>query len=219
MPSTRASHAGDPPWKSNRSAINHDEACLPRSLQQKLIKNADSLGHPAADRLRFAVSWKFFRPAGRRSKRISDQFQCFYFDRGSARECCALFSPGNRRHFIFFGKAARQGLVSLRRFCLRSYIRSPSSWRKSGCRLAPRRSPMCSGIWWVWHQAWRQGVFLRGGVDSGSRSLRLVELVPLSILILWLLTESLPLAPTLDWQKIKDALKPLLEFNSASPGA
>ena len=44
-------------------------------------------------------------------------------------------------------------------------------------------------------------------------------LVPLSILLLWLLTESLPLAPTLDWQKIKDALKPLLEFNFSLPGA
>ena len=56
------------------------------------------------------------------------------------------------------------------------------------------------------------GRFLARGVDSGTRSLRLVELVPFSILVLWLLTESLPLAPTLDWQKIKDALKPLLEF-------
>lgn len=56
------------------------------------------------------------------------------------------------------------------------------------------------------------GRILARGVDSGTRSLRLVELVPLSILLLWLLTESLPLAPTLDWQKIKDALKPLLEF-------
>ncbi|SFW20248.1 VanZ family protein [Nitrosovibrio sp. Nv17] len=33
---------------------------------------------------------------------------------------------------------------------------------------------------------------------------------PLWILLLWLLTELLPLVPTLDWQKFKDALKPLL---------
>lgn len=40
------------------------------------------------------------------------------------------------------------------------------------------------------------------------------SLVPLLVLILWLLTELLPLVPTLDWQKFKDALKPLLaEFN------
>lgn len=49
--------------------------------------------------------------------------------------------------------------------------------------------------------------------DAGTRSLSYGELLPLSILALWLLTESLPLVPTLDWQKIKDALKPLLEFN------
>lgn len=49
--------------------------------------------------------------------------------------------------------------------------------------------------------------------DAGTRSLSFGELIPLSILALWLLTESLPLAPTLDWQKIKNALKPLLEFN------
>jgi hypothetical protein len=49
--------------------------------------------------------------------------------------------------------------------------------------------------------------------DAGTPSLGYGELMPLSILALWLLTESLPLAPTLDWQKIKDALKPLLEFN------
>ncbi|ARO86472.1 VanZ family protein [Nitrosospira lacus] len=44
-------------------------------------------------------------------------------------------------------------------------------------------------------------------------------LVPLLVLILWLLTELLPLVPTLDWQKFKDALKPLLEFNISFPAA
>lgn len=34
-------------------------------------------------------------------------------------------------------------------------------------------------------------------------------LVPLAIVALWLLAELLPLIPTLDWQKMKDALKPL----------
>jgi glycopeptide antibiotics resistance protein len=45
-------------------------------------------------------------------------------------------------------------------------------------------------------------------------------LVPLLVLMLWLLTELLPLVPTLDWQKFKDALKPLfLEFNISVPAA
>lgn len=36
------------------------------------------------------------------------------------------------------------------------------------------------------------------------------SLIPLSVLMLWLLTELLPLVPSLDLQKFKDALKPLL---------
>ncbi|KIO49374.1 VanZ family protein [Nitrosospira sp. NpAV] len=46
------------------------------------------------------------------------------------------------------------------------------------------------------------------------------SLVPLLVLILWLLTELLPLVPTFDWQKFKDALKPLLlESNISFPAA
>jgi hypothetical protein len=52
---------------------------------------------------------------------------------------------------------------------------------------------------------------------AGTHSLSYGELIPLSVLVLWLLTESLPLVPTLDWQKVKDALKPLLEFNFSLP--
>ncbi|WON72695.1 VanZ family protein [Nitrosospira sp. Is2] len=54
-------------------------------------------------------------------------------------------------------------------------------------------------------------------VHTSAHSLSYLTLIPLSILVLWLLNESLPLAPTLDWQKIKDALKPLLEFNFSLP--
>jgi hypothetical protein len=46
------------------------------------------------------------------------------------------------------------------------------------------------------------------------------SLVPLSILVLWLLTELLPLVPSLDLQKFKDALKPLLlGFSFSFPAA
>ncbi|MGH8684961.1 MAG: VanZ family protein, partial [Nitrosospira sp.] len=39
-----------------------------------------------------------------------------------------------------------------------------------------------------------------------------------SVLVLWLLTELLPLVPTLDWQKFKDALKPLfLDYTLSFP--
>lgn len=45
---------------------------------------------------------------------------------------------------------------------------------------------------------------------AGGRLFPSVALVPSLILFLWLLTELLPLVPSLDWQKFKDALKPLL---------
>lgn len=46
------------------------------------------------------------------------------------------------------------------------------------------------------------------------------SLAPLSVLVLWLLTELLPLVPSLDFQKFKDALKPLLlGFNFSFPAA
>ena len=46
------------------------------------------------------------------------------------------------------------------------------------------------------------------------------SIVPLSVLALWLLTELLPLVPSLDLQKFKDALKPLLlGFNFSFPAA
>jgi VanZ family protein len=84
----------------------------------------------------------------------------------------------------------------------------------------PSRSPALADVLWNMvgmTSGMAAGRFLARRGGSGSRPLRLMELVPLSILLLWLLTESLPLAPTLDWQKIKDALKPLLEFNFSLP--
>ena len=46
------------------------------------------------------------------------------------------------------------------------------------------------------------------------------SLAPLSVLVLWILTELLPLVPSLDFQKFKDALKPLLlGFNFSFPAA
>ena len=69
----------------------------------------------------------FSDSAGRLSKRVSDQFQCFYFDRGSAREYCALFSPGNRRHFVLFGKAARRDSCRCDAFaCVLIFARPPT---------------------------------------------------------------------------------------------
>jgi VanZ family protein len=44
------------------------------------------------------------------------------------------------------------------------------------------------------------------------------SLLPLSILALWLLSQLIPLVPSLDWQKFKDALKPLfLDFSFSFP--
>ncbi|MBN9132515.1 MAG: VanZ family protein [Nitrosospira multiformis] len=44
------------------------------------------------------------------------------------------------------------------------------------------------------------------------------SLLPLSILALWLLSQLMPLVPSLDWQKFKDALKPLfLDFSFSFP--
>jgi hypothetical protein len=54
--------------------------------------------------------------------------------------------------------------------------------------------------------------------SKGVRLLQSTSFVPLAILALWLLTELLPLVPSLDWQKFKDALKPLLlEFDFSLP--
>jgi VanZ family protein len=55
---------------------------------------------------------------------------------------------------------------------------------------------------------------------SSARGQRLdvASLVPLVVLVLWLLTELLPLVPSLDIQKFKDALKPLfLVFSFSFP--
>ena len=44
------------------------------------------------------------------------------------------------------------------------------------------------------------------------------SLLPLSVLALWLLSQLIPLVPSLDWQKFKDALKPLfLDFSFSFP--
>jgi VanZ family protein len=55
--------------------------------------------------------------------------------------------------------------------------------------------------------------------SSGTaQSFNYASLVPLLVLILWLLTELLPLVPSLDLQKFKDALKPLaLGFDVSFP--
>lgn len=55
---------------------------------------------------------------------------------------------------------------------------------------------------------------------KGLHLLQPVSLGPLLMLFLWLLTELLPLVPSLDWQKFKDALKPLvLGFDFSFPEA
>lgn len=58
------------------------------------------------------------------------------------------------------------------------------------------------------------------GKRSVQRLFPSALLMPSLILALWLLSELLPLVPSLDWQKFKDALKPLLlEFNFSLPVA
>ncbi len=42
-------------------------------------------------------------------------------------------------------------------------------------------------------------------------------IIPVTILFLWLCTELLPLVPALDWQKFKDAIKPLQAFDFSFP--
>ena len=52
------------------------------------------------------------------------------------------------------------------------------------------------------------------------RSFDSASLAALSVLVLWLLMELLPLVPSLDWQKFKDALKPLfLDYTLSFPVA
>lgn len=54
----------------------------------------------------------------------------------------------------------------------------------------------------------------------GVRSFDSASLAALSVLGLWLLMELLPLVPSLDWQKFKDALKPLfLDYTLSFPVA
>jgi VanZ family protein len=55
-------------------------------------------------------------------------------------------------------------------------------------------------------------------LSARGQPLDVVSLVPLVVLVLWLLTELLPLVPSLDMQKFKDALKPLfLVFSFSFP--
>lgn len=53
------------------------------------------------------------------------------------------------------------------------------------------------------------GRFLGERSLEGVRLIQSKPLVPWAILTLWMFTELLPLVPSLDWQKFKDALKPL----------
>src|SRR4051812_1497911 len=55
---------------------------------------------------------------------------------------------------------------------------------------------------------------------NAARPLDSASIIPLLILVLWVITELLPLVPSLDLQKFRDALKPLfLEFNFSFPKA
>ncbi|MEO5655515.1 MAG: VanZ family protein, partial [Nitrosospira sp.] len=55
-------------------------------------------------------------------------------------------------------------------------------------------------------------------LSARGQPLDIASLVPLVVLVLWLLTELLPLVPSLDIQKFKDALKPLfLVFSFSFP--
>ncbi|MEQ1602884.1 MAG: VanZ family protein [Methylophilaceae bacterium] len=64
------------------------------------------------------------------------------------------------------------------------------------------------------------GIFIAhlfaGRVGENKLTVHSTRLAPLALLILWLLTELLPLVPSLDLQKIKDALKPLIYGNEFS---
>jgi VanZ family protein len=56
--------------------------------------------------------------------------------------------------------------------------------------------------------------------SARGQSPDVASLVPLVVLVLWLLTELLPLVPSLDMQKFKDALKPLfLVFSFSFPAS
>lgn len=87
----------------------------------------------------------------------------------------------------------------------------------------PSRSAALADV--VWNMAGMAlgiavGRMMGKRAPEGGRLFHSASLVPLLILVLWLLTELLPLVPSLDWQKFKDALKPLfLEFNFSFPAA
>lgn len=76
----------------------------------------------------------------------------------------------------------------------------------------PSRSAALSDV--IWNIAgmalgMMTAYMIRKRTPERGRLFDYASLAALSVLILWLLTELLPLVPTLDWQKFKDALKPL----------
>jgi VanZ family protein len=89
----------------------------------------------------------------------------------------------------------------------------------------PSRSPALADV--AWNMAGMMlgiavGLITAGFIakrrSANPAALDYSSLVPLSVLVLWLLIELLPLVPSLDMQKIKDALKPLLfEFSFSFP--
>ncbi|SCY17669.1 VanZ like family protein [Nitrosospira sp. Nl5] len=87
----------------------------------------------------------------------------------------------------------------------------------------PSRSPALADV--MWNMAGMMlgmaTAHLIGKRTSGRvRAFDSASLAAQSILVLWLLTELLPLVPTLDWQKFKDALKPLfLDYTLSFPTA
>ena len=76
----------------------------------------------------------------------------------------------------------------------------------------PSRSAALADVIWnmVGMSLGASAAYLIGTAPRGQRTLHAAVLVPRSIIALWLLAELLPLVPTLDLQKMKDALKPLL---------
>lgn len=77
----------------------------------------------------------------------------------------------------------------------------------------PSRSAALADV--IWNMAGMAGgmvaaYLIRKRSPEGVHAFDFASLAALSVLVLWLLTELLPLVPSLDWQKFKDALKPLL---------
>ncbi|MDQ3187142.1 MAG: VanZ family protein [Pseudomonadota bacterium] len=141
-----------------------------------------------------------------------------FTSRGDLLGNLALFFPLGMAGILFFSHslsaAIRVAWLLLLAFVFSFSLQIAQVW-------LPSRSAALADV--IWNMAGTVLGMATAHVTGKRASERIhafdsASLAAQSILVLWLLTELLPLVPSLDWQKFKDALKPLfLDYTLSFP--